>query len=143
MLRAVQPGSPRVAAVTRVAGLAGAGHGADLSRPIHDPKGMARSFQDVEVTPAVERHRPGIDQRCTIRRVVSIGGHAFLAVARHGRDDARLQVDLPHPAIIEIRQAERLIRLVEGQAVDPAELRLQRPARHLRKIPFVPCRRNS
>ena len=120
VLRAVQSRLAGVAAVARVALLAGPRDRADLPRPVHDPEGMAAALQDVEVAPAVDRHGPRIDHRRRLR-VGTVRGHAFLAVARHGGHDPGLEVDATDPPVIEVRQVHRLPGLVEGEAIDPAE----------------------
>ena len=62
-------------------------------------------------------------------RLGAVLGHALLAVAGDGADDAGLHVDGADAAVVEVGQVHLLALGVEGDAVDAAELRLgRRPA---------------
>src|SRR6185437_11678391 len=56
VLRTVQFGQERGAAVARGAFLAGAGHGADLARAVDDPQGVARTLEEINLALAVDGH---------------------------------------------------------------------------------------
>src|SRR5205085_12085947 len=101
----------------------GAGDRADFARRVHHAQGVAAALQDVDVALAVHRHGARIDQR---RRagVGAGGGHALLAVAGDGVDDAGLQVEGAHAAVVQVGEVEPFAGRVEGDAVDAAELRL-------------------
>ncbi len=60
--------------------------------------------------------------------VVAVDRNPLLAIARHGRDDPGRQVDPTDSPIIQIGQVECPSSLVEGDAVDSAELRSGRRA---------------
>ena len=66
---------------------------------------MAAAFEDVDVAPAVDGHGPGVDQGGGAG-IGAVLGDALAAIARHRRDDARLEVDHPYPPVVQVGQVE-------------------------------------
>ena len=120
MLWPVQAPLASVSAIARVTLLTIACEGLDLSGAVDDAQSVSGAFEDIQVSAAVERDGARVDQRC-FDRVVSVGGHAFLAISGDGGHDARFQINLPDAAIIEVSQSKDLAGLIERQAIDGAE----------------------
>src|SRR5205814_608504 len=112
-------------AVASSAALARAGDGANFAGRIHDAQGMAAALQDVDIALGIDGHGARIEQR---RRAGhgAVFGHAALAVAGHGADDAAVELHDADPFVVEVGQVELFALGIEGDAVDAAELGLER-----------------
>ena len=101
MLRFIEACSERLSIVASETFAARPGHSANFPVPAHHPQRMPAAFQNAEGALGIHRHRARVHQR-RMRRFRAILRNAFLAVSGHGRYDARLELDRPNPAIVEI-----------------------------------------
>src|SRR5262245_7612289 len=124
MFRPVKGRLPGVAAVAGVACLAAdTDRRANLALRIDDPQRMAAALQDVDVSLAIEAGGPRIDEGRRFR-IRAIHGNSLLPVAGDEMHRARVEVDGPNAAVVEIRDQQFAALEIEGDAIDAAELGL-------------------
>src|SRR5438132_794400 len=94
---------------------------------------MVEAIDDVQSAVAIEMHAVRLVERDVARiaerrrlGVGAVDGNALLAVARHEADDAALHIDDADTAIIQVRDVELAAIGVERDAVDTAELGVDR-----------------